>query len=65
MKPQTEDIELIIREALTRYEKGKEEYGDLDLNTDQRNFIDEAVEEMLDTINYLVYEILRLRKFKS
>jgi len=36
-----------------------------DINTDQRNFIDEAVEEMLDTINYLVYEILRLRKLKS
>jgi len=27
----TEDIEKVIREALTRYEKGKEVHGDLDL----------------------------------
>ena len=63
MKP--EDIENIIREALTRYEKGKEDYGDLDLSIDKRDFIFEAEKELLDCINYCVFQVLRLREIKS
>ena len=31
MKPFDKDIELIIREALSRHEEGREEHGELDL----------------------------------
>jgi len=64
MKPQSNDIEKVIREALSRYEAGRLEHGDLDVIRDRRNFIDEAIEEMLDAINYLSFEIIRLRRFR-
>ena len=64
MKPQTKDIEAVIREALNRYGRGRLEHGQLDLSRDKRDFIHEAIEEMLDAINYLCFEIIRLRSIK-
>lgn len=64
MKPQAHDIEAVIRQALSKYEKGRLELGQLDLSTDSRNFIDEAIEEMLDAINYLTFQIIRLRNVR-
>lgn len=61
MKPKSKDIEIIIREALTRYETGRIEHGHLDLSTDKRDFISEAEQELLDCINYCVFQVLRLR----
>lgn len=63
MKP--EAIENIIRDALTKHETGKLEYGELDLPTDQRDFIQEAEKELLDCINYCVVQMLRLRRFRT
>jgi hypothetical protein len=62
MKP--EDIENIIGGALTRHETGRLEYGELDLSTDKRDFILETEKELLDCINYCVFQILRLRGIK-
>jgi len=62
MKPQTKDIEAVIREALKRYEAGRKEHGQLDLSTDKRNFIHEAEQELLDCINYCVFQIIKLRR---
>lgn len=64
MRPQSNDIETVIREALNRYDKGRLEHGQLDLSKDKRDFIDEAIEEMLDAINYLSFQIIRLRRLK-
>jgi hypothetical protein len=61
-KPQ--DIETIIREALDRYDTGRLKHGDLDLSRDKRDFIQEAEQELLDCINYCVFQILRLRGIK-
>lgn len=65
MKPQTNDIEAVIKEALCRYDAGRLEHGQLDLSIDKRDFIDEAIEEMLDAINYLSFQILKLRGIKN
>ena len=64
MKPQVEDIKGIIREALNRYEAGRLEHGQLDLSEDQRDFIHEAEQELLDCINYCVFQIIKLRRLK-
>lgn len=64
MKPLSKDIEAIIRDALSRYDAGKAEHGELDLSTDKRDFIQEAEQELLDCINYCVFQILRLRGIK-
>jgi hypothetical protein len=65
MKPASYDIEGIIREALKRYEQGRLEHGQLDLSTDKRDFISEAEQELLDCINYCVFQILILRRIKK
>lgn len=62
MKPEAKDIEAIIREAMTRYDAGRIEHGQLDLSTDERDFLHEAEQELLDCINYCCFQILRLRR---
>jgi len=63
LKPNT--IEAVIKEALTRYDAGRCKYGELDLSRDDRDFINEAEQELLDCINYCVFQILRLRGIKT
>jgi hypothetical protein len=64
LRPQGHDIEAVIREALNKYEAGRLEHGELDLSNDKRDFIHEAEQELLDCINYCVFQILRLRGLK-
>ncbi len=58
-------IEAVIEEALKRYEAGRVKYGPLDLATDGRDFIQEMEAELLDCINYCVFQILRLRRLRD
>lgn len=64
MKPQTEDIEAVIRQALAKYEAGRKAYGQLDLATDSRDYLYEAEAELLDCINYCCFQIIRLRSLQ-
>lgn len=61
IKPDT--IEAVIREALIKYDNGRAKYGPLSLDTG-RDFLQEAEAELLDCINYCVFQILRLRGAK-
>jgi hypothetical protein len=65
MKPFYKDIEIVIKEALSQYEKGRQEHGELDLSTDKRDFLREAEKELLDCINYCVFQILKLRRLRT
>lgn len=55
-------VEAVIREALVKYDRGEIEYGQIQIDTDRRDFKNEAIEEMLDTINYLAFAIIKLRR---
>jgi len=59
-----EQIETVIEEALSRYTGARAKYGPLDLDTDRRDFLVEAEEELLDCINYCVFQILKLRRMR-
>lgn len=59
-----ETIEAVIKEAIEKYNRGRLKYGSLDLSKDNRDFIQEAEQELLDCINYCVFQILRLRGIK-
>ncbi len=59
------DIACIIREALRRHREGEEKYGILDPATDTRDLFHEIEEELLDTINYAVYQILKIRTLRE
>lgn len=58
------EINGVIREALTRYEGARKKYGPMDPSSDGRDFLMEAEEELLDCINYCVFQIIRLRRLK-
>lgn len=58
-----EDIEGVIREALNRYDDGRLTHGELDLDTDKRDFINEAEQELLDCINYCVFQMQSFQQF--
>ncbi len=60
-----QDLEKVIKEALARYDAGRAKYGPLDLDTDERDFIEEMEAELLDCINYAAFQILRLRKLRE
>ena len=64
VRTEPQDIETVIKEALSKYDKGRLKYGELDLSTDTKDFINEAEQELLDCINYCVFQILKLRGIK-
>lgn len=55
-------VEDVINEALVKYDRGEAEYGQIQFDTDKRDFTNEAIDEMLDTINYLAFAIIKLRR---
>ena len=55
----------IIELVAERIEKGKEKYPDEIPESDDRNFLQEGVEEALDMSVYLAGELLRLKKLKK
>lgn len=65
MRPDSSNIEAVIRQAIDKYERGRLEHGQLDLAVDKRDFLNEAEAELLDLINYAVFEVLRLRMIRS
>ena len=55
----------ILKLVAERIEKGKEKYPDEIPESDDRNFLQEGVEEALDMSVYLAGELLRLKKLKK
>ena len=55
----------IIELVAERIEKGKEKYPDEIPESDDRNFLQEGIEEALDMSVYLAGELLRLKKLKK
>ena len=52
----------ILEMVVNRMNVGTKKYGEHIMLSDQRNFIEEALEEALDMIVYLCASLLRLRK---
>ena len=57
----SDEIEVLI-EIAGRLSKGADEYGELDLDTDTRDFRAEAAEEAQDALVYLAAEKIRKRR---
>lgn len=62
LEPDSEEVLSLIRERLTI---GQERYGPLDINTDQREWELEALEEALDLSVYLAIRLIHLRRQRS
>jgi len=59
------DVRSVIDAALERHRGGSQRYGSLDPATDKRDFLYEAEMELLDFINYAVYQVLKLRSLRT
>ena len=56
------DQQEAMLELVTKAEKGREKYGVLNIETDTRDFREEATFELLDACWYLSTECARLRR---
>lgn len=58
IKKEAEELQGILNEALAKHKRMVPVYGTIDPN---RDFIDEAIQELIDSINYAAYGIRKLR----
>ncbi len=59
------DLKEIFEQALDKYRVGELKYGEFEPLADQRDLLKEAEAEILDAINYLAMQLIRLRKFQK
>lgn len=57
----SQQLREVFADAILKYNKVGHVKGDIDVKTDPRDFFEEAIEELLDTLVYLGKEIARLR----
>ncbi len=65
MSDMDREVRSIFDDALQKYHEGEKKYGELDIMKDPRNFLAEAEAELLDTMNYLAFEIIRIRRVNA
>lgn len=58
-------IETVLREALEKYRRGEVKYGPFIPETETRDLLREAEEEILDGINYLAMFLVRIRALRG
>lgn len=64
------DYKLIIGEAMSKFDAAREEYKDTDItetqeNLDNRDLIEDMIQEYIDIINYAVSQIIKLRRNRA
>jgi hypothetical protein len=61
MKKLSKDEEKVLATIRKRFEHGRREYGRLELDTDRRGFVKEALEEILDMSLYIAMKLEKIR----
>lgn len=64
-RPSRETLAEIYGEAIEKYVRGEKRYGAFSPETDQRDLIQEAIEELEDSLNYICMRIIQLRRLKG
>lgn len=60
-----EAVKVVLRDAFSKYRAGARKHGEINIDADPRNFLKEAEQELLDSIVYTAFEILRLRRVEA
>ena len=55
----------VFHAAIERAQEGQKSYGQYNPETDSRNMLDEAIEELLDCIVYCGLQIIKLRHLNA
>ena len=56
------DEKAIVIELLKRLDTGREQYGPWDVMNDERDYLQEALEEILDALLYIAAALVRLQR---
>lgn len=59
LSPDEEEVLALIRKRL---DLGRQQYGPLDLNTASDDYLNEALEEVLDLAIYLTFRLIQLQR---
>ncbi len=54
-------VEVLLAQA-QRMVAGRKAYGDLNIEKDRRDWLEQAIEEHWDSMNYLTIELIKLRR---
>ena len=63
--PTKADVEKVTRSIGDKYVVGQKKYGQLDMDTDDRDFLEEVIGELIDANAYIIHEIIRLRRIQT
>ena len=55
----------IFNDAISKYREGYAKYGAFNPHCDSRDLLTETINELLDSINYLAMQILKLKTMKE
>ncbi len=55
----------VLHQQAQRMIAGRKAYGDLNITRDRREWTEQAVEELLDGMNYLTIELVKLRRSRE
>lgn len=58
-----EEVKIILSKCEERREMGRERYGDNDYET--KDMFQEMKEELYDTINYAIFQIMKINKMQE
>lgn len=61
-QPIDAEVRDVLDGAFDKYIEGEKKHGVLDIDSDPRNFLKEAINELRDSIIYSALEIMRLEK---
>jgi hypothetical protein len=53
-----------VAELVTKLVRGIEKHGHLAIDSDPRNFLEDELEELFDSVWYRIYRLMRLRRSK-
>ena len=59
------ELRQVFNDALLKYERGENKYGQYNPKTDQRDLLIEAEAELLDALNYVAMHLLKLRAMRA
>jgi hypothetical protein len=59
------DAQEVVHRIVKRAEAGRRQYGDLQLDRDRRDWIDQGIEEVLDLSFYLAAALVKIQRAAS
>lgn len=62
--PDWAEMLAVFRQCMDKYQKGEKKYGAFNPKTDDRDMLEEAKQELIDSINYFAMKIRQIEEWQ-